>query len=406
MSDHAILGASSAKRWMNCHGSVGLVLKAPTPEKNEYAQEGTAAHKLGEKALKRFLKTGDRDVSHFAGQKIDGDGKLFKVNADMIEAVQVYVDTVLSYHSDFTEILIEHKFRLDWIAPKLFGTSDTTIYDEDEKHLIVIDYKHGAGLPVEVKKNAQGRYYGLGACEGKEVEKVTIVIVQPRCPHRDGPVRTETISFKELKEWEVNILTPHIKAIHNGSDSLAVGEWCSSCFCPAAGTCPEQAKHAKEICVNDFDDDFLEDDDVEFRSPDALTDEQIAKVMGGMAYMRKWLTKVEEYATLKADGGEPIDGLKLVAGKGSRSWDDEEAARRYFSRTFGVNECHHDRKLLSVAQIEEKFGKDATRGLKIHSIRSEGKPKLVPESDKRPMLVSSAITDFDDDWNDDGLIEL
>ena len=46
MAEHAVLSASSAKKWLNCTGSVAMESIIPY-EENEFAKEGTVAHKLG-----------------------------------------------------------------------------------------------------------------------------------------------------------------------------------------------------------------------------------------------------------------------------------------------------------------------------------------------------------------------
>ena len=51
---HAILSASSSKRWLNCTPSARLEQNFPN-ESSVYAEEGTAAHALGEYKLRRYL---------------------------------------------------------------------------------------------------------------------------------------------------------------------------------------------------------------------------------------------------------------------------------------------------------------------------------------------------------------
>lgn len=51
---HAILSASSSKRWLNCTPSARLEQNFPN-ESSVYAEEGTAAHALGEYKLRKYL---------------------------------------------------------------------------------------------------------------------------------------------------------------------------------------------------------------------------------------------------------------------------------------------------------------------------------------------------------------
>lgn len=85
---HAILGASSASRWLACPGSVRLTKDLPD-QSSPYAALGSAAHDLCEKCL----LDGSDAVSHM-GEYISAKGEEFQVDAEMADAVQVYLDYV------------------------------------------------------------------------------------------------------------------------------------------------------------------------------------------------------------------------------------------------------------------------------------------------------------------------
>ena len=53
--DHAVLGPSSAKRWMKCTSSVQLNAESGIYSTNEAAEEGTLAHSVLEDELKNAL---------------------------------------------------------------------------------------------------------------------------------------------------------------------------------------------------------------------------------------------------------------------------------------------------------------------------------------------------------------
>ena len=52
--DHALLGPSSAERWLNCTPSARLTENMPE-ETSEYAEAGRLAHSLGELKLRKTL---------------------------------------------------------------------------------------------------------------------------------------------------------------------------------------------------------------------------------------------------------------------------------------------------------------------------------------------------------------
>ena len=68
---------------------------------------------------------------------------------------------------------------------------DFYLYDQAEKTLYVTDLKYGYEI-VEPFENWQALAYaaGVAALPGMVPDKVVITIVQPRAPHRRGPIRT------------------------------------------------------------------------------------------------------------------------------------------------------------------------------------------------------------------------
>ena len=68
---HAILSASSSKRWLNCTPSARLEQNFPN-ESSVYAEEGTAAHALGEYKLRKYLhERVRRPTSEFDNEEME-----------------------------------------------------------------------------------------------------------------------------------------------------------------------------------------------------------------------------------------------------------------------------------------------------------------------------------------------
>lgn len=55
MGGHALLSASSAKRWMSCPPSARLQEQFEQQQESIYAREGTKAHSIAEDKLRRYL---------------------------------------------------------------------------------------------------------------------------------------------------------------------------------------------------------------------------------------------------------------------------------------------------------------------------------------------------------------
>jgi hypothetical protein len=233
MGFHSKLGASKAARWLNCPGSVPLCETVPEPPPSKYAELGSAAHALAEQCL---IHGGD--AFDYWGEPCP-EYPDYIVDTDMVEAVQVYVDHCRSLMEPFpgerSLFKIEHKFWLAEIDIHLFGTADFVAYDPRSQWLHVADYKHGAGVVVDVRNNPQILYYALGAIEafGEPIKGVTLHVVQPRAPG------------KAVKEWVVPKggmqrfrfeLIDGLNRVHSGDDTLKAGDWCR--FCPAKTVCP------------------------------------------------------------------------------------------------------------------------------------------------------------------------
>ncbi len=393
---HSEHGASKAKRWMSCPGSVRKTRGMFNPS-SPYAREGTAAHDIGERCLEKGV-----DALTFLGVVVpvaywDEAGiehaDNVVVTEEMCEAVQVYVDYVMSMVDAPTdELMLEIEFDLNPLNPPvpMFGTSDATLWKQSTKHLHVIDYKHGAGVAVDATENEQLMYYALGALVEvkKAPDTITIHIVQPRGFHPLGPIRTFTFTLKELKEFKDQLFDA-ARATLEPDAPLNIGDHCR--FCPALAVCPAQQANALAVAQQEFTvmDEALPD-------PDELSTEHLALVLAKGDIVVDWIKAVRKHVISKLDRGEEVPGFKLVPGRGgNRRWIDEEKVSKYLAgKKLKVDERFH-RKLISPAQAEKLL---KTRGAKLPGeLWSKPEPglKLVPDADSRQALLPSTQTDFD-----------
>lgn len=377
---HSQLGASSSHRWFECQASIPLSVGIES-EESEYAKEGTAAHELADKCL-----TEDKNAFMYLGQQING----FTVTEDMADAVQVYLDTVRKMIKPHSEVLIEERFQLDWIDEELYGTNDCAIINPF-LDLTIIDYKHGRGIPVEAVGNEQLLYYALGAARGVDVDTINLVIVQPRCEHRDGPVRTWTITMKELEEFETRLKTKvnFVKEARNAKndDVYKFAKSGSHCkFCPAAGFCKKLREDAMNTAIAEFDDKGT----VVLPDPNTLDIDTLSKVLNGKGLIEDWLKSVEQYALNCAERGTTIPGYKLVQKRANRQWINESDVLSEFEPIFG--EAIYTKKIKSPAQLEKLIGSDVEK----FTTKPDNGNTLAPLSDKRPAVKPSITEDFTD----------
>lgn len=355
---HSPLGGSTLKRWSNCPGSVKLSEDLANYS-SQYADEGTKAHEIAAFFL----------INRF-WPPLPG-------NYDL-KPIELYTETILSdwwqaKGNPKSTLLIEQKFDLSQIYPNLFGTADAVIYSAENKLLRVYDYKHGQGTRVDVfedgKPNLQLMYYALGAALTGQfpLEKIEIVIIQPRCDHPDGPIRRHEITALELLDFSED-LKQYAIATSRPNAPLKAGTHCK--FCPAAAICPEIHRNAIQLAQKHFSQVY---------DPD-----QLSHVLKWLPILSNWISSVREFAYREAEHGRAPPGWKLVPKRATRKWRNEEEAIKMFKGFPEVMET----TLKSPAQVEKVFhDKEFIKNLVV-SISSGN--TLVEASDKR-----SSIKEFE-----------
>ena len=377
MASHSKLGASNAERWFHCPGSVKANAEAPDQE-SVYAAEGTAAHELAAEVLSKDVN----EPEDFIGQTYNG----FEVTDEMAAAVKIYTDTVRNDLEGADEIGIEQRFDLSHVYPGCFGTNDALIYRESEGLLIVYDYKHGRGVPVEVEGNKQLLYYALGAATGKHnrrIDRVELVIVQPRCPHPHGAVRRWTVDAHDLLDFGEELYAAASRTEH--SSERVAGTWCK--FCRAAPTCSALETYALNAASEEFGGEATIVD------PKNYDSRALARKLALVDQVEDWCRRVREHAHHEAEAGRCPPGWKLVASRPSRVFKDEEQAKESLTKYgLDVNDLY-ERKFKSVAKIEKILGKSKGDIADLwHSVSSG--TVLAPMADKRPAVKPEAAEEF------------
>ena len=132
----------------------------------------------------------------------------------------------------------------------------------------------------------------------------------------------------------------------------------------------------------------------DFKKPETLEDEEIEIILSKADELISWASDVKDYALKEALNGKEWCDWKLVEGRSVRKYkDDTTVAEKVEAAGYDP----YERKVLGITAMTKMLGKSKFEELLTGLIeKPQGKPTLVPMSDKRPAL-STAAKDFMED---------
>lgn len=369
---HALLGPSSAARWIACPPSVKLCEQFEDVE-SEYAKEGSLAHEIAELKVRKLIDPGLTSRKFTAAMKKLKEKELYQeeMQGYTDEYVEFIQEQMYSYETT-PHISVEQKVDFSQYVPGGFGTADCILISNNILH--IIDFKYGKGVPVDAENNAQLLLYALGAYLAYEmifpIEHIKMSIVQPRLNN----ICTWECSLDYILTFAKTAQEKAVMAL-NGEGDFECGEHCK--FCKAKSICKERAN------VN------LELTKYEFKAADQLTLEEIGEILQKAQDLAKWAEDLKEYALAESLKGNEVPGWKAVNGRGSRSFTNTDDAIKVLKENGIAEELLYERKYLTLAQMEKVIGKKEFNNLVGDLIvMNVGKATLVEISDKREAITN------------------
>lgn len=414
---HARLSPSATKRWMTCPGSVGLIAKLNIPNKSSrFAAEGTAAHEVHELCL-----LNNQRAEEYRGKTIEADGFKFKVNQDMIDAVQESLDYIhdlvamAESAGQRVEIRVEVRCSLKSLGIKGMdgGTSDVVLIFWEEHvdgtefiaAIEVFDYKHGQGVAVEAEENTQAMSYALGVLLIPEFraydipDGVAVTISQPRAHHPQGRIRSWVTDKDHIVKWGNEVLVPAAKATMEPDAAFVASE--DACrFCDAAGQCPKLFAKTQEVAMLDFADD----EEPQLPDVQTLTADQKRFIMDHGAMLRSFIVAVENQVKHEVDhGSQDYEGYYKLVRKTTRRKFTADAFDELCSPLLDhlQEDDLFEQKARSMTEVERRLKKaigpkNAKEVMDEVTTKPEGELVIAPESDKRKGVPPAIMTDFED----------
>lgn len=377
---HALLSPSAAHRWLNCTAAPRLEENAADNE-TDYAAEGTLAHAYCARHLKTFL-----------GQDVTAENQEIEEYAqynsgEMAEYTETYKTIVLEKYNAARAktkdalLLVETRLDFSDYVPEAFGTADAIIIADGTME--VIDFKYGKGVKVSATDNPQMKIYAIGAYNRftfeYNIDRVRMTIVQPRIDNLSEFELTAT----DLLHWAELTLKPKAAEAFSGKGKQQPGPWCQ--FCKVKAQCKKLAGVAINLASDKND-------------PKLLSPAEIAEIiLPNIDVVKSWLKGVEEYTLQQALAGTAYPGYKIVEGRSVRKISDPVAVQNLLTAN-GYDEADYLKpaELRTITDLEKLIGKKKFGTLCADYItKPQGKPTLVPESDKRPAF-NAAADDFKD----------
>ena len=336
MAQHSnIVGGSTAKRVIACPGSVKLVQQMPPKPSSKYADEGTLLHN----AIADVLGQGTPPASHVGTsyQGVTLTEELY--HEKLIPALQA-LDEV-DPHKEM-EFQVEAVVGFGDALPDVFGSAD--LIGRIGRRAVVLDWKFGSGVAVDVEENAQAMFYAAAAMRTdatkwafKGAEEIELVIVQPA--HAPNHVKRWVTTPGRILNFERELFAA-VKTALMPNAPLASGDHCR--WCAAKPVCPSLTG-AVDRAVR--------------TSVKALDVDQIAAYLRDADVLEQWLGDLRALAQTMMEEGVRVPGYKLVPKRATRKWADDDKAKTALSELGLKDEELMQTTLLSPSKVEKVLKK-------------------------------------------------
>lgn len=416
---HSMVSPSSLERVCNCPASVMMCVGLPNTE-SEAAAEGTVYHEIMEDLLRNP-----------PANELEFNDRLSELNLpddDMYENVEVgynYISTILAKLKP-TRIDIEYKLKA-FYSDSDFGTLDFGCVYKDAKQrtcVMILDWKYGKGHYVEVQDNKQLISYALSYLYDlglKDVHTVTTVVFQPRCKSRDGRIaRAATYTLQSLLDTaefiKDKVATAYAILKSNkpvDATTLCAGEHCLFCKAKCANPsinfngCSAYYDYVNKdalVLLNDIQTDVevksLEDIHTNFTDINSLSNDQILKLVKFsetvLPALKSYIENCLAAVTERMQGGDKIDGLKLVYSNSRKKWIEDSTFICNTLKDVGIDAYKPpvlQLKTISAVTTELKR-QNKTDLLDLLVEIPEGKARVALETDSRRVIETTMLSDL------------
>lgn len=329
--DSLEISATRLERVLHCPASYDVERALPRLPQTDASKEGDAAHEVAYMILSGQVTTAlelvDRKMSNGV-----------YVTADMADHVVVLQEYLEGKQEVFCErqldasLRYEHEHTLKCVIDAWWFENKTSVE--------IIDFKYG-WKPVEVYPNFQLIGYAIALKQWVDigVTEFKLTIVQPRPYHRDGRVRSVTLSAGTINDYAVRIA----QTLENRNVTEAkTGNHCRGCrgyfTCSAAQAASYNAVDVAEThCVDDL-------------TPEAVST-TVRDLRRAQQVVKQRLEAVEDLGLQMLRKGQPVPGYMAQAGQGNYKWN-EGVEPEFIHALTGVSPL--ESKIVTPAQLKKR----------------------------------------------------
>jgi len=363
MAQHSnIVGGSTAKRVIACPGSVKLVQQMPPKPSSSYADEGTLLHN----AIADILGEGTPRAAHI-GTSYKGIELTEELYERKLLPALMALDEIDPHKQ--LEFQVEAVVGFGDALPGVFGSAD--LIGRIDRRAIVLDWKFGDGVAVDVEENAQAMFYAAAAMRTqktswvfKNVDEIELIIVQPaHAPHH---IKRWVTTPGRILNFERELFAA-VKAALGPQPTFEKGDHCRWCaakpICPVLTGAVDRALHA---------------------TVKALDADEIATYLQDADLLEQWISDVRALAYEMMEKGVRLPGYKLVPKRGTRKWVNEDRAFEELASLGLTQEELTVTSMLSPAQVEKVLKKRKLELPRDLTVSVSTGNTIAPEHDPRP----------------------
>lgn len=354
-----VVGGSTAKRVMNCPGSVALCATMPPRPSSKYADEGTLLHNVMD-----LILTTNQTPESFVGMTYQD----IKLTQELIEDKVYPALRLLDQVDPKKEMEYETETRVSFgdYLPNVFGSTD--LLGRIGTRAIILDWKFGSGVAVEAEENPQLMFYAAAAMRTKASQwvfdgatEIECIIVQP------PEIKRWVTTPERIKQFQ-HELKVAVQIAQKPDAPLANGDHCR--WCAAKPVCPKMTGAVDRALKSQIEE---------------LDVVHIGGYLKNADMLEQWIADLRGLAHQVLESGKEVPGWKLVAKRATRQWVDEEVmCKELFDK---LGDDLYTKKVISPAQAEKILKKQGEKLPESLVVAVSSGSTLATVDDPRPAVL-------------------